>query len=284
MKKSLLILGIFLAFFACFTEVWASQVEPAAMAINEEKTEQIQDLTVPKARVERMIGILDGRFGSGLIENSPVRQAIKNAVSRGVSVNTVVLLLIFPLVASLVAFSRQVVGLSGFGMITPSLLAIAFLSTGGLVGTLMLIFVVGSAILFKAMIKKLRVPYLPKLAILLWLVLLAVLVLMLSGGDGFWSSLQSIGIFPIILFVSVAETFIEAQITRRFSASVTMLLETVILAMFGYKLMSSHMFQSIALLNPELWLLFVLAVNMLIARYKGLRVLEVWRFRKIILR
>lgn len=151
-------------------------------------------------------------------------------------------------------------------------------------GTLMLVFVVGCAILFKSLIKKLKVPYLPKLAILLWMILFGVLLLMLSGGDGFWSSIQSVGIFPIILFVSVAETFIEAQITRSFNASLTMLLETVILAMVGYKIMSSHMFQAIALLNPELWLLFVLAVNFLIARYKGLRLLEVWRFRKIILR
>lgn len=230
--------------------------------------------------------ILVNREGgaSQFVVESFGRQAIEKAITEGVSLDTITLLLLLPLVASLVAFSRQVIGLNGFGMISPLLLTTAFLSTGGLVGTLMLVFVVGLSILFKAIIKKIRIPYLPKLAILLWMILIAVLVMILGGFGGFWSGLTSVGIFPIILFVSVAETFIETQITRSFGVSLKMLLETVVLSVLGYLVVSSQVVRSIALLNPELWLALVLAVNLLIARYKGLRLLEVWRFRKIILR
>lgn len=282
MKKSLVHLALVFAFLLGFGRVHAGEVTPQATSSS--VVEQSQDITAPRVREERMTKLLKATNENSILFESPLRKYMAKAVDRGVSVNTLVLLLLFPLVASLVAFSRQVVGLNGFGMITPSLLAVAFLSTGGLVGTMMLVIVVGLAILFKASIKKLKIPYLPKLAILLWMVLLGVLGLMLSGGEGVWSHLLKVGIFPIILFVSVAETFIEAQITRNFNSSLVMLLETVILAMVGYKIMSSHLFQTLALVNPEIWLLFVLLINFLIARYKGLRLMEVWRFRKIILR
>lgn len=246
--------------------------------------DQVQDLTVPKVRVDRMTSLLNSQRVESILPFNFLKVAVRQAVEWGVSVNTVVLLFLFPLVASLVAFSRQVVGLNGFGMITPSLLAIAFLSTGGLVGIAMLTFVVGVAILSKSAIKKVRIPYLPKLAILLWMVSVAVLGLMLFSGFGSLRSFLTIGIFPIILFMSVAETFIEAQITRSFNSSLIMLLETVVLAFVSYKMMSSQLIQSVALLNPEIWLILVLAINLLIGRYKGLRLLEVWRFRKIITR
>jgi len=260
------------------------RAEEPSLATSSGVVEQVLDLTVPKVRVDRMTTILNTQEVGAVLPFNLLKVAIRSAVELGVSVNTMVLLFLFPLVASLVAFSRQVIGLNGFGMITPSLLAIAFLSTGGLVGIAMLVFVVGVAILSKSVIKKVRIPYLPKLAILLWMVSVAVLGLMLVSGFGSLRNFLSVGIFPIILFMSVAETFIEAQITRSFNSSLTMLLETVALAFVSYKIMSSHFIQSVALLNPEIWLILVLVINLLIGRYKGLRLLEVWRFRKIISR
>ncbi len=283
MKNWIICLAFFLG-LATFFATKTHAMEPNVATDSAVVSEPALDLTVPKVRVDRMTSLLNSQQVENVLPFNFLKVAVRQAVDWGVSVNTVVLLFLFPLVASLVAFSRQVIGLNGFGMITPSLLAIAFLSTGGLVGILMLTFVVGAAILSKSLIKKVKIPYLPKLAILLWMVSVAVLGLMLISGFGGLRSFLTIGIFPIILFMSVAETFIEAQITRSFNSSLTMLLETVVLAFVSYKMMSSHLIQSVALLNPEIWLVLILVVNLLIARYKGLRLLEVWRFRKIITR
>lgn len=282
--KNWIIFIVFLFGLGTFFGGEALAIESSVSTGSAEIFEPVLDLTVPKVRVDRMTSLLNSQRVESILPFNFLKVGVRQAVGWGVSVNTVVLLFLFPLVASLVAFSRQVVGLNGFGMITPSLLAIAFLSTGGLVGIMMLIFVVGAAILSKSMIKKVRIPYLPKLAILLWMVSVAVLGLMLISGFGGLRSFLTIGIFPIILFMSVAETFIEAQITRSFNASLVMLLETVVLAFVSYKMMSSNAVQSVALLNPEIWLILILVINLLIARYKGLRFMEVWRFRKIISR
>ncbi len=261
-------------------------VSSSSAVMNSEPQEVIPalDLTVPKVKIDRMAALLGANEIKKVTPLNFLRAGVKKAVENGVSVNTVVLLFLFPLVATLVAFSRQVVGLNGFGMITPALLAMAFLSTGGLVGIIMLGFVVGVATLGKMAIKKVRIPYLPKLATLIWIVSMAVLGLILTSPFSGLSSFLEIGIFPIILFVSVAETFIEAQITRSFSTSMTMMIETIILAFLGYKLMNSHLVQSLVILNPEQMTLFILLLNLLIGRYKGLRLLEMWRFRKLILR
>ena len=240
------------------------------------------DLTVPSVEGDRLTRLMNGQKLSGWWGKDVLKLAMRKAVSEGVSPNTLVLLFLFPLVAALVAFSRQVVGVSGFGIITPALLSVALLSTGGLVGLVLMVFILGVATLGRVLLKKVKVPYLPKLAILIWVVSMAVLVLLLMSPMIGLERLMSVGIFPIMLFVLLAETFIEAQITRSVSTSMMMTGETVILALISYKLMSAPFVQSQVLLNPEISVIAILAIDYLIGRYKGLRLLEIWRFRKLL--
>lgn len=242
------------------------------------------DLTVPKERVVRMTKIIENEEVKPLFGVDFIRPVIRNAVKSGVSPNTVVLLFLFPLVAGLVAFSRQVVGLSGFGLLTPAVLAIAFLSTGGVVGLSMLSFIVTASMLIKLWLRKIRLPYLPKLAVLIWFLSLSVMGLMLAGTSWGATGLMSVGIFPIVLFVVLAETFIEAQITKTLAVSFGMLVETVILALVAYKILSSHAIQAMVLVNPEISAMVILLLDLIVGRYKGLRLLEMWRFRKLIIK
>lgn len=246
--------------------------------------ESSYDLTVPRVRVVRMTNIIENGEKKSLFGYSFLREKIKEAVGFGVSPNTIVLLFLFPLVAGLVAFSRQVVGLSGFGLLIPAILAVAFLSTGGAMGLFLLIFVILASLLGKLLMKKIRLPYLPKLAVLIWIVSLlvmsAIVFLAKWGGE----SLMSVGIFPIILFILMAEIFIETQITKSFSVSLGMLVETVILALVAYKILSSPVIQEMVLVNPEVSAVTILLLDLLVGRYKGLRFLEIWKFRKLIIR
>ncbi len=242
------------------------------------------DLTVPSQEGDRLTKLMKGQKLSGWWGKDVLKIAMRKAVSEGVSPNTLVLLFLFPLVAALVAFSRQVIGVSGFGIITPALLSVAFLSTGGLAGLVLLFFILGVATFARMLIKKIRIPYLSKLAILIWVVSMAVLLLLLTSPLIGLERLMSVGIFPIMLFVLLAETFIEAQISRNLSTSMWMTIETVILALVAYKLMSAPWIQSQVLLQPEISVIVILIVDLIIGKYKGLRLSEVWRFRKIVFR
>jgi hypothetical protein len=240
------------------------------------------DLTVPTVKKGKLETLIENQKVEGWFGVNFLKIAIRKAVNEGVSPNTIVVLFLFPLVAGLVAFSRQVVGVSGFGIITPALLSVAFLSTGGLAGLVLLLFIMLVATASRMAIKKVKVPYLPKLAILIWMICLAVLGLLMFSPRLGLDRLIGVGIFPILLFVLLAETFIEAQITRTLKTSMMMTAETIVLALIAYEVMSASWVQTQVLLHPEIAVILILAIDYLIGRYEGLRLMEVWRFRKML--
>jgi hypothetical protein len=288
MEKIVLIMYLFLS-LGVRPILAVVKVEPASLAtvsgvVAEVKTEKEADLTAPKEEQNRLINLMKSQKVSGWWVTNSLKLGIRKAVADGVSPNTLVLLFLFPLVAALVAFSRQVIGVSGFGMIVPALLSVAFLSTGGLVGLVLLAFILLAATLGRVAIKRIKVPYLPKLAILLWLVSMSVLGLLLMSPMIGLERLSTVGIFPIMLFVLLAETFIEAQITRNLTTAMGMTLETVVLAFIAYKVISNPWIQAVVLLHPEVAVILILSIDLLIGKYKGLRLSEIWRFRKLVSR
>ena len=59
-----------------------------------------------------------------------VRIIVKWAINRGVSTNIIVLLLLLPLIATLVSVLHYLVGVTGYGIFMPTMIAITFLATG----------------------------------------------------------------------------------------------------------------------------------------------------------
>jgi hypothetical protein len=120
------------------------------------------------------------------------------------------------------------------------------------------------------------------MAFLIWLVSLSVLGLLVLAPTLRVLALGDLGIFPILLFVLLAETFIDAQITRTVEAAVIMTVETLVLALLAFYIISSFLVQALVLLHPEVTALTILIFDLLIGKYTGLRLLEVWRFRDLL--
>ena len=262
-------------------EVAATESAQASISAQPEE-ENTVDLTVPSAEKGRLEKLLETEKVEGWWGLNILKIAVRNAVDQGVSPNTIVVLFLFPLVAALVAFSRQVLGISGFGIITPAMLSVAFLSTGGLAGLVLLAFILCAATFARMVVKKIRIPYLPKLSMSLWIVSMMVMIFLMGSPSLGLNRLIGVGIFPILLFVLLAETFIEAQITRSLKISFFMTAETVVLALIAYRIMSAPWVQEQVLLHPETSVMLILFVDYIIGKYKGLRLMELWRFRKMI--
>lgn len=211
-----------------------------------------------------------------------VSHAIRKAVVLGVPANTIVLILLFPLVATVVVIARHIIGLKSFGIFTPALLAVAFLATGLITGLTLFVIILLAATLARALLRKIRVQYLPRMAIFLWFVSMAIFSTLLLSPTIGQQELITIGIFPILILILLAETYIDAQITRTFSQAISMTGETVIVALICYGLMKLEILQFFVLVNPELFNLCLLILITVVDRYNGLRLLEIWRFRKII--
>lgn len=213
-----------------------------------------------------------------------LRRGIEAAVSAGVPENTIVLLLLFPLIVTLIAAARHLFGLRGFGIFTPAVIAVAFLSTGLGLGLGLFIGTLIIAAFARWLTRSLRLQYLPRLSLLILFICIGMLAvfLLLSRFSFPFASFALPGIFPLLLLILLTETFISAEISHgaRFAARITV--ETLLLAIISYLIMNLSAVRAWVLFHPEATVLSLLVANIILGKFTGLRLLEYWRFRELL--
>jgi hypothetical protein len=114
---------------------------------------------------------------------NPIKYAIRSAVQAGVPANTIVLLLLLPIVAFVIAFSRNVIGIRGFGIFLPAALSVVFVAIGPIVGIGLFLIIVAVSTTVRLVLRKLkiRLQYLPRMSFILWAVVLGVLGVLFSA-------------------------------------------------------------------------------------------------------
>ena len=132
---------------------------------------------------------------------------IKFFIMHNVPFDTVILILMLPIIATLITFFRQVVGIKAFGIYTPLIITFAFLATGIKYGLAIFIAVVVSGMISRFILKPFRLLYLPRVAIMLTLVALVILSILLLGGSFKRTGLASVSIFPILIIITLVEKF-----------------------------------------------------------------------------
>lgn len=242
------------------------------------------DLT---ANTEEAIGplekvIADQQLGKPNVLNF-FRHAIRSAVEVGVAPNTIVLLLLLPLIATFIAASRHVLGLRGFGIYLPASLSVVFVAIGPLVGILFFLLIVFATTITRMFLKKVRVKlqYLPKMALLVWVVSVSVLLVLFMAPFYQYSNVGSISIFPLLILVLLAESFSKVQAGKSARTAITMATETIVVSLISYILLTTRSLHILALTHPETLLVLVLILDVLLGKYIGLRFFEYWRYRKL---
>lgn len=213
-----------------------------------------------------------------------IQYAIRIAVERGVPANTIVLLLLLPIVTAVVAAARHVVGLQGFGILLPSALAITFLAIGPVVGIGIFLSIIGSSTVGRVILRKLklRLHYLPRMSLLLAFTTLALLGILVIGSYVNVSGITNISIFPVLFLVLLSEDFIRVQLGKSLRTAFNITTQTLLLAFISYMFLTLQNLQRWALLNPELLMGGVILFDIVLGKFSGLRVLEYYRFRKLI--
>lgn len=200
---------------------------------------------------------------------------------KGVPLSTISLILIIPIVALLIALARQVVGIKAFGIYVPSLITLAFLESGLRYGTVVFLVVLAVGTLARLVMKRLRLLYLPRMALILTTVALG-LLLMLGVASYFdVSGLKTLSIVPLLTMVILTEKFVSAQIRYGFGPALKLTWETFVLSAVCYFLVGWQALKVFVVSYPE-WLLLVIPVLILLGRWTGLRFLEYWRFRRLL--
>ncbi|MEA3273296.1 MAG: 7TM domain-containing protein [Patescibacteria group bacterium] len=206
---------------------------------------------------------------------------IQFVVNQGVPLETIKLMLMFPLVVTIMAATRQVIGIKAFGIYTPSIIAIAFLSTGLKYGIFLflIILIVGTA--SRLILKQFRLLYLPRVAIMLSVISVTIFLVLAVSGYFQRTGLAAVSIFPLLIMITIMEKFIVIQIEKGAKTAIFLSLETLFLSIIACLVVSIASFQNLILAHPWL-ILIVILLNVVLGKWTGLRFSEYYRFKEVI--
>lgn len=213
-------------------------------------------------------------------------------VNSGVPLEHVILLMLFPIIATIVVILRQVLGIKAFGIYTPTIITVAFMEIAQKnfwdlkYAITIYIIVLATGMIMRYALKKMRLLYLPRVAIMITVVSFATLISLALAGSMLRTGFASASIFAVLIIITLVEKFVAVQIEKGTKTASILALETLIIALVGYILMSQRTFigyniRSFVLAYPFV-ILLILPLNAFIGKWTGLRLNEYFRFREVL--
>lgn len=215
---------------------------------------------------------------------------IQFACEQGVPVATVALILVLPIVVTIIAIFRQVIGIKAFGIYTPALVTFAFFTIGyqaddfvkgAKYGIAIFVAVILIGTLSRILLKKLRLLYLPRMAIVITIVSFATLAILIFGGHFSRRGLASVSIFPILIMITLVEKFVSTQIEKGVRTAIILSLETLLISLTCYFFISWSQLVDFIIMYPWVVALTIL-INIFLGKWTGLRLTEYIRFKDVI--
>ena len=189
--------------------------------------------------------------------------------------------LMLPIGALIVVLFRNVIGMPTFGTFLPALIAAAASETGIAWGIASLLIVMLCVVIARRVIHHFGLLHSPTLAILLAVVVVAMLATGLLADRVGLTSLARISYFPIAVLAIASERFYLALVEQGVAKALKQLSGTLVVVLSCYLLMGSLAIQVLVSAFPEV-LLLVVAANVYLGRWVGMRLFEWWRFRHVL--
>jgi hypothetical protein len=189
-------------------------------------------------------------------------------------------LLLLPVGAFLLVILRTLIGVKTFGTFTPVLIALAFRETHLLGGVLLFSLVVALGLTVRFYLERLQLLLVPRLGAVLIVVVLVMLalsgfshVLGMEGG-------LSVALFPMVILTMTIERMSIVWEERGAGEAMEQGIGSMATAVLCYLVMSNAYVGHLIYVFPET-LVLVLAATLVVGRYSGYRLLELWRFRAL---
>jgi hypothetical protein len=205
---------------------------------------------------------------------------VQKAIALGIPANTIVLIFLVPVIATLIAFVRVVIGLPSLEMLVPIVLSFAFVAVGITAGLIILSAVILASFVSRTLLRNVPIMYFPKRSLShLFLAIFVFAALTLAIILDF-ESIRNLSIFPVLILTLLGDSVVSVQLRKTVRETVLITSVTLGLALVGYALATSVTIRDLLILWPELILLTV-PINFLLGRYFGLRLSELFRFRTL---
>jgi hypothetical protein len=191
------------------------------------------------------------------------------------------LILLLPLAALVTTIFRNIIGIQTIGTFTPGLIALSFINADWRTGTVVFFIVLCAGISARFILNKLQLLVVARLSIILALAVLC-MVSAVSVLDylGLTPSASAV-VLPIVILTMMIERFNITAEEDGLPNALRVLATTIFVAVCCFLVMKVDWFGRTFLIFPEIQL-FNIAILLLIGRYSGYRLSEIWRFRDII--
>ena len=188
------------------------------------------------------------------------------------------ILLMVPVGGFLLVILRNIIGISTFGTFMPVLMALAFRETQLLWGIVFFSSLVALGLTIRFYLDRLKLLLVPRLAaVLIVVVILMALMSIFTNRLGIERGL-SVALFPMVILTMTIERMSIVWEERGPYEAIKQGLGSLGAAALAYLVMHNREVQHLFFVFPEL-LLVLLAATLLLGRYSGYRLVELWRFK-----
>lgn len=215
-------------------------------------------------------------------------------LNSGVELNSIVLLLLLPISATIIGITRHIIGFRSLGIYLALLMTFLMYELGnsnpqsysdifkGMKYAYFMFFFIFIFTIFAYKItKRLVLHYYAKLSIIITIVttllLLLITILGLIGYKGF----ITLNTFTLLLIVGLSEKFLSIIIRKKLKSTIIISFESIAQATFCYILIAQPFFID-ALVNYPYLIILLFPINYFVGRYADLRLTELYRFRKVL--
>ena len=190
------------------------------------------------------------------------------------------ILLLIPISALLIGFLRNVVGFPTFGIFMPVLMALAFRNTGLVFGLAVFAIVIAIGYGVRRALNRLRLLLVPRLSVLLTLVVTCLTILALVGNRMGLRQFMAVGLLPIVILTMTIERFFVITEEAGVREGLRTATGSAAVSVITYEIIHWESLQLTFFIYPEM-LAAVAALQMLLGRYTGFRLGELFRFQDI---
>jgi alpha-L-glutamate ligase-like protein len=188
--------------------------------------------------------------------------------------------LLFPLAALIVTFFRNVVGLRTFGVFLPMLVGAGCVYTGLLAGIAGFVVILAIGAAAHRGFRGIRVLVVPRIAAVITLLTLLILLGGVLITENAGKRLALLALFPVVILSFAAERLQEMAEKKDTPELLRTVGWTVVISLLCYFTFSSALLRGLFARFPEL-LLAVLAAQLAVGRWTGIRATEFLRFLRI---
>ncbi len=210
-----------------------------------------------------------------------ISKFVNNLSNKGFNVKDIYIILILPFLFTLVSFSKHFIWISPMWLIISVFFSVLFFKVWILISTLVMFFLLIVNLILSKIVNNYTLLYTPKVSFVVTInIIIFIIILNVLFNYDILDTNLSDTIY-IILFIIISERLIMIILSKEFKEYRSNLLNTFIVSIVAFFILDLDPVRIFILAYPEI-IIFLVPINFIIWRFKGLRVTEYFRFREII--